>query len=452
MILKAPDRHISMAAIFLSMGKRAKGMREFLTKGFFGAILGLCIGTSASASIISRSFLDEALTDYATNTALDLKANQSDFTDLSNKIGRLPSGDMDGLRQASKAFLFGSEATMLPSSMEELIKILFVFDEFLPAFEQIISGYYPNYESPQIMGLYPLTNAVKQIGTLPSGDMDGLRQASKAFLFGSEATMLPSSMEELIKILFVFDEFLPAFEQIISGYYPNYESPQIMGLYPLTNAVKQIGTLPSGDISISKGLRALVPGTEYIYPKSIGVFIEEMYSGNIGLSSLAQSVFYGNEIMGQTNTALQVKGLLQITHEIGTLPSGSLLGTNQAINAFYKDMNQTETPTYPRNLGETIHQIYQTLFPAIVTRINSVSNTANSARSVADANTAKIGDLPTEYATVGAALTAMDAKIDARELPSSSDDGQYVLSAKKVGDTITYTWVKMDLTSEEQAQ
>ena len=64
----------------------------------------------------------------------------------------------------------------------------------------------------------------------------------------------------------------------------------------------------------------------------------------------------------------------------------------------------------------------------------------------------KIGTLPSEYSTVGAALTAMDAKIDVRELPSSSDDGQYVLSAKKVGDTITYTWVKMDLTSEEQAQ
>ena len=64
----------------------------------------------------------------------------------------------------------------------------------------------------------------------------------------------------------------------------------------------------------------------------------------------------------------------------------------------------------------------------------------------------KIGTVPDGYETVGAALTAMDAKIDARELPSSSADGQYVLSAKKVGDTITYTWVKMDLTSEEQAQ
>ncbi|MFQ6744797.1 MAG: hypothetical protein ACLRFN_02350, partial [Alphaproteobacteria bacterium] len=102
----------------------------------------------------------------------------------------------------------------------------------------------------------------------------------------------------------------------------------------------------------------------------------------------------------------------------------------------------------------------------------AASSVANTANETAQANTAKIGtvpdgknlagmisetdakigDLPTEYATVGAALTAMDAKIDARELPSTSDDGQYVLSAKKVGDTITYTWVKMDLTNEEQAQ
>lgn len=65
----------------------------------------------------------------------------------------------------------------------------------------------------------------------------------------------------------------------------------------------------------------------------------------------------------------------------------------------------------------------------------------------------KIGTLPTGYSTVGDALTAMNAKIDAKDLPSNSDDGQYVLSAKKVGGTITYTWVKMDLTkSEQQAQ
>ncbi|MBQ2845182.1 MAG: hypothetical protein IJE79_04155, partial [Alphaproteobacteria bacterium] len=52
-----------------------------------GIILGLATISSASASIISRSFLDEALTNYATNTALDLKADKADVTDLSDKIG-----------------------------------------------------------------------------------------------------------------------------------------------------------------------------------------------------------------------------------------------------------------------------------------------------------------------------------------------------------------------------
>ena len=57
-------------------------MRKFLV----GAILGALVADHAGASIISRSFLDQALTDYATNTALDLKADQSDFTDLNTQI------------------------------------------------------------------------------------------------------------------------------------------------------------------------------------------------------------------------------------------------------------------------------------------------------------------------------------------------------------------------------
>ena len=62
-------------------------MRKYLSTGLFGTILGLAVGTPADASLVSRGFLDEALENYATTTALDLKANQSDFTDLSNKIG-----------------------------------------------------------------------------------------------------------------------------------------------------------------------------------------------------------------------------------------------------------------------------------------------------------------------------------------------------------------------------
>ncbi|MFQ6745014.1 MAG: hypothetical protein ACLRFN_03515, partial [Alphaproteobacteria bacterium] len=58
-----------------------------MNKYLMGIIIGLgTIGTTY-ASIVSRGFLDEALTGYATTTALDLKANQSDLTNLSNIVG-----------------------------------------------------------------------------------------------------------------------------------------------------------------------------------------------------------------------------------------------------------------------------------------------------------------------------------------------------------------------------
>ena len=62
-------------------------MRKFLTTCLFGAILGLAVGAPADAALVSRGFLDEALGNYATTTALDLKADQSDFTELSNIVG-----------------------------------------------------------------------------------------------------------------------------------------------------------------------------------------------------------------------------------------------------------------------------------------------------------------------------------------------------------------------------
>ena len=177
-----------------------------------------------------------------------------------------------------------------------------------------------------------------------------------------------------------------------------------------------------------------------------------------------------------TNTALDLKAnqtdLTALSNKIGTLPSGRFpifSGAERLLPMI------NEPFTYPTSLAELITAIYGNAetgahgllegiiggFPYIqygddrpddyIGLIHNFEH-ARNAKELANANATKIGDLPTEYATVGAALTAMDAKIDARELPSTSDDGQYVLSAKKVGDTITYTWVKMDLTNEEQAQ
>ncbi|MBQ7056216.1 MAG: hypothetical protein IJN91_04790 [Alphaproteobacteria bacterium] len=61
-------------------------MRRLLTAGIFGTILGIVGAGTANASIVSSGFLDEKLTEYALSTSLDLKANQSDFTELNTQI------------------------------------------------------------------------------------------------------------------------------------------------------------------------------------------------------------------------------------------------------------------------------------------------------------------------------------------------------------------------------
>ena len=325
-------------------------MREFLTKGFFGAILGLLVGAPADASLISRSFLDQALTDYATNTALDLKADNADLTNLSNKIGELPSDE------TVANMLSWQEAIGLPLNVP-FIRLLFNTNE--------------NSKNPK-------------------------------------------TVKEAIEVLF------------------------------------QCNSSPG-----SSG-------------PCLPVMAGNIFSGQTLSDEILNSYEFKKNYPGLT----EYKGLLQLTADIGTLPSGNFPRFSDS-KQFFSWLKQPFT--YPTSLAELITAIYGNsetggsgLLAAIITGFQLDTDgdgspdeyaglvpnfyIAKAAKSTAQANTAKIGDLPAEYATVGAALTAMDAKIDARELPSSSDDGQYVLSAKKVGDTITYTWVRMDLTSEEQAQ
>ncbi len=75
---------------FLNLTHGTKGatkMKRLLTAGIFGTILGIVSAGTTNASIVSSGFLDEKLTEYALSTSLDLKANQTDLTALSNKIG-----------------------------------------------------------------------------------------------------------------------------------------------------------------------------------------------------------------------------------------------------------------------------------------------------------------------------------------------------------------------------
>ena len=347
-------------------------MKRFLTTGFFGAFLGIVIGGApADASLISRGFLDEVLTSYATTTALDLKANKADLTDLSDKIGSLPEGiTVQGMyegwtdsRGNSFPGLYGiskSETLLLNAYNSESAFLL-----LQGAKATTIDGV--DYTGP-IYPLWKLSEGIDKIGTLPSGAFLGFPHFKQMF--------------DIINF-----EYPQNLSQLIYGLFGNTETNTHGAFSYLMNDI--IGNLPFGGKNISEIIGEPIQNGRYSIP-------------------IYELIYWG------TNNSTYL-----LPNMNGTFSDAPLLGLYELSNR--------------------------------IDKIGTVPEGKNLAGMISETD-AKIGTLPTEYATVGAALTAMDAKIDARELPSSSADGQYVLSAKKVGDTITYTWVKMDLTSEEQAQ
>lgn len=63
----------------------------------------------------------------------------------------------------------------------------------------------------------------------------------------------------------------------------------------------------------------------------------------------------------------------------------------------------------------------------------------------------KIGTLSDGYETVGAALSAINAKVDNKieNLSETASAGKYVLTAVKVGDQTTYAWELIDRSKSE---
>ena len=330
-------------------------MRKLLTAGIFGTILSLTGANYAGASIISRGFFDEAMENYATNTALDLKANQSDLVNLSNIVG------------TPKELKYGN--IILSPYIRSIMGNVY--------FDTYADNTVPTNDISELINLnYTDTNFPGLAGVVQS-----------LFERRNSGDQWP------IRLYEIFDD---------------YELLHNEGHSSFTNLIFDGGALSNNDI------------------------------------------FYG---------------LPELTTMIGTLPSGNFPDFPE-YEDFFSSLRQPLT--YPTSLKELITAIYgnyetftRGLLDGIISGFRYDSDGDGSPDApiglipnfmLANANATKIGDLPTEYATVGAALTAMDAKITAKNLPSTSDDGQYVLTAKKVGETVTYTWVKMDLTNEEQIQ
>ena len=455
-------------------------MRKFLV----GVILGALVAGNANSSIISRSFLDEALTDYATTTALDLKANQSDFTELNTQI----SDSVDLLRQLleqggySYEFVNFINPEKFPNTISGAFSLLYQYlDEFAGSIwngwtdsngnwffglRDITEDYYNNTRA-DIRKLYDGWDAGNntsylgviglndKIGTLPDGltvqgmyegwtqddryhpglgvisdyvsrvedaysvrfplvftqgspstKIDGVDYTGPVYplwklseevdkltfpegidIYGNGAhelfsvhqtslASLPKTVTEAIHVLlncngspgqsaaclpYMADNIL--FGNALSNSFIDAYKQQFPGLTRYKGLLKltsDIGTLPSGNMQPSKGLTLLLPDTEYYtYPTSIGDFMGQMYNGYLGLSGLAEAVYHGNEYTGQTNTVFQVKGLRKITEEIGTLPSGTLIGAGGGIaNSLYQRAQQNSTPLYPTSMADFVLQIY----------------------------------------------------------------------------------------------
>ena len=414
-------------------------MRKYLTTGLFSAILGIVIGGApADAALVSRGFLDEALENYATTTALDLKANQSDFTELSNKIGELPSGSLIGDSPAMDSLFMYTQNTdtpVYPNSLSDLINQLYGSTGGPGAITALLHGFkgFGGYGVP--VGILPAmdlgfsatqaaetaqetataaktaadTNTAK-IGTLPSGNFPGFPESENLFSKLRQPLTYPTSLAELITAIYgnsetggpgllagIFAGFpidTDGDGQIDSnaGTISNFVLARDANNLATENATK-IGTLPEGEIAPSPGfdsflrMYSAITNTPISYPTSVAEFVELLLgnSSNPGLLGL-------------------------MSGGVSSIDSNS--GTPIGIHANYS-------------------------------RINNMSE--------------KIGTLPDGYETVGAALTAIkgiaeDAKATALSaIPDPKTEGstgKFVLTVDIVGDNATYRWEKIDREGE----
>lgn len=148
-----------------------------MKKILVSTIFSLTIFGAATASIISRGFFDEQIGKYATLDLLNSKANQSDITNLSNKIGSLSYGIIDD----SDFITSGADDIIVNSNLIYNRLYEFDFNSVTDGFAYFINTYlfdiwyalhngYDLYRNDNpVMGLPALTNAVNKIGAVPDG-------------------------------------------------------------------------------------------------------------------------------------------------------------------------------------------------------------------------------------------------------------------------------------------
>ena len=162
-------------------------------------------------------------------------------------------------------------------------------------------------------------------------------------------------------------------------------------------------------------------------------------------------------------------GLKDINTKIGTLPSGVAPMLSMTLEVF--NSRYTTFPidaTYPQSLEELIIDLYgdtSANHPGILSHLFGESVDfiraheqaifgGNNYTGLIDRTGAierRIGTLPAGYDSVGAALEAINAKVDNKitNLSATASNGKYVLTAVKEGDQTTYAWESIDRSESE---
>ena len=407
-------------------------MKRLLTAGIFGTILGIVSTGTTNASIVSSGFLDEKLTEYALSTSLDLKANQSDFTELNTQI----SDSVNALKS-----LWNTDIGILADAFD------------------------PNKVNNDINGAFGLVGGiiVHSMQSLTSGWYEsrdnfyqGIRQLNDGWTDSNDGTTYLGIKDLNTKIGPLPDDITVL--HMLEGWTDSNGDP-FPGLFLISlgeaNVINAYDGQNTARLLVNGGPSTTIDGVDYtgpVYP----------------LWKLSEGV----DKIGSIET------------KIGTLPSGNF-PTFPKYEDFFSNLRHPLT--YPTSLAELITAIYGNsetsqmgLLAAIIAgfpfdtdgdgiddlHVGLLPNftLARNANDLANATVTKvnsiltdIGTLPAGYDSVGAALTAIkgiaeDAKAAAlAAIPDPKQEGssgKFVLTVDIVGDNATYRWEKIDREGE----
>ena len=251
----------------------------------------------------------------------------------------------------------------------------------------------------------------------------------------------------------------------------------------LTALSNKIGTLPSGNFPEFPGYEHIsYIGQPLTYPTSLAELITALYGNSeTDAQGLLSGIITGFPLNGNPDEYVGLMPNFDLARtaidiaranatKIGTVPDGKNLAgmiseTDAKIGVLPPDTTVTGMMGNPvlLNREQTIIPLYDLILlgsngQLVVNPINGITMPLPlpGLFDIADA-VKKIGDLPKEYATVGAALTAIkgiaeDAKAAAlAAIPDPKQEGssgKFVLTVDIVGDNATYRWEKIDREGE----